>query len=128
MIVVLVLAFLLAAFKLISIIGPYRTAILSLIVSVLDWVRGLGMWSVPMIFACEALCFVTLVPITPLHIGTGFLYGASAGCLVAWTAYAIGWYLTPAPTRHRYPAPRFPPPLTLVLVLVSRSPVCRPFS
>ena len=43
-----------------------------------------------MLFACEAVCFVTLLPISPLHLGIGFLWGPIYGALLAETAYAIG--------------------------------------
>ena len=53
-------------------------------------VHALGAWGVPLLFACEAAAFLLLLPISPLHIGVGFLYGPLRGTLLAWAAYAIG--------------------------------------
>jgi len=92
MILTLALALLLAVLKLITLSGPYRAGMLQFIVSMLDWVRGLGAWGVPMLFLCESIFFLLLIPISFLHVGVGFMYGFAAGCPIAWTAYAIGWY------------------------------------
>ena len=73
---------------------PLRPAggfgVVGLMMAALDRVRGLGAWSVPMLFACEAACFLLLLPISPLHVGIGFLWGAWYGCLLAWACYAVG--------------------------------------
>ena len=42
-----------------------------------------------MLFACETVCFLLLLPISPLHVGIGFLWGAWHGTLLAWAAYTI---------------------------------------
>ena len=65
-------------------------SVVGLMMAALDRVRGLGAWSVPMLFACEAACFLLLLPISPLHVGIGFLWGAWYGCLLAWACYAVG--------------------------------------
>ena len=75
--------------KLLALAGGHQGLVL-LLVSTLDWVRDLGPWSVPMLFACEAACFLVMLPISPLHVGIGFLWGPWHGTLLAWTAYTIG--------------------------------------
>lgn len=65
-------------------------SITGILIGALDWTRALGPWSVPMLFACEAVAFLLLLPISPLHIGIGFLYGPWSGALVAWGAYCVG--------------------------------------
>lgn len=89
LLVAVVLIVALTAMKLLSIAGG-RMAIIMLMVSVVDWVRGLGVMAVPMLFAIESLCFVLLMPIWPLHVGIGFLWGVGSGLLLAWSAYAVG--------------------------------------
>jgi len=84
-----ILLIVLAAAKLLAGAGQHGVVI-PLLMSALDWVRGLGVWSVPMLFACEAVCFLLLLPISPLHIGIGFLWGAWHGTLLAWAAYTLG--------------------------------------
>ena len=114
MVVALVLALLLSIIKLVSLAGSRAGIMLSFIVSILDWVRGLGAWGVPVLFLCESIFFLMLIPISLLHVGVGFLYGFTAGCPVAWTAYAIGWYEAggiPATARRAVAAPA--PPLSL---------------
>ena len=64
--------------------------IVEILVAVLDWARALGAWSVPMIVLCEAFAFLLLIPISPLHVGMGFLYGPYCGAALAWFAYCIG--------------------------------------
>lgn len=43
-----------------------------------------------MLIACECVCFLLLLPISPLNIGIGFLWGAWHGALLAVTGYGIG--------------------------------------
>ena len=59
-------------------------------IKLLNSVQGIGPWGVPLLIACEAAAFLLLVPISPLHVGMGFIYGPFRGLLLAWTAYAIG--------------------------------------
>jgi uncharacterized membrane protein YdjX (TVP38/TMEM64 family) len=63
------------------------------LIGMLDWARALGVWSVPVLIGCEMLAFLLLLPISPLHIGIGFLYGPWAGALIAWGAYCAGCVL-----------------------------------
>ena len=53
-------------------------------------VNEMGAWGVPLLYACEAAAFLVLLPISPLHIGVGFLYGPVQGTLLAWSAYTLG--------------------------------------
>ena len=64
--------------------------VVPIFVTLLQGVQDLGVWGVPLLFACEAAAFLLLVPISPLHVGIGFLYGPLRGTLLAWTAYSIG--------------------------------------
>lgn len=59
-------------------------------VALLRSVQDLGVWGLPLLFAVESAAFLLLVPISPLHVGLGFLYGPLEGTLLAWAAYAIG--------------------------------------
>ena len=79
----------LALCKLLSLAGGPH-GIIGLSISTLDWLKGLGAWSVPMLFACEAVSFLLLGPIWPLHVGCGFLWGSGPGVLLAWAAYGVG--------------------------------------
>lgn len=65
-------------------------AAVTIIVAALDTVRGLGFWSVPLLILCESVAFLLLLPISPLHVGIGFIFGPWAGGLIAWIAYAVG--------------------------------------
>lgn len=60
------------------------------LIGTLDWARALGVWSVPVLIGCEMLAFLIILPISPLHIGIGFLYGPLMGTLLAWGAYCAG--------------------------------------
>ena len=73
-----------------------------LLVSALDRVRGLGAWGAPLLVCGEALAFTLLLPITPIHVGIGFLYGPLPGLLLAWCAYGCG--CTPPFLLARMPA------------------------
>jgi len=84
--VALALVLVLAAIKVLASGG----SAVGLLIAVLDRVRSMGAWGVPALFACEAFAFLTLLPISPIHIGIGFLYGPWVGAVLAWSAYAIG--------------------------------------
>jgi uncharacterized membrane protein YdjX (TVP38/TMEM64 family) len=60
------------------------------IVASLEYIRQLGPRGVPLLFACESAAFLLLLPIWPLHVGIGFLYGPWLGSLLAWMAYGVG--------------------------------------
>lgn len=62
----------------------------SVFITALDNVQEIGPWGAPLLIGCEALAFTLLVPISPLHVGMGFLYGPAYGTLLAWTAYTLG--------------------------------------
>lgn len=49
--------------------------------------------AVPLLLGCEALCFVTLLPISPIHVGIGVLYGFWRGTALSWVAYTLGCLL-----------------------------------
>ena len=59
-------------------------------IAALNGVQGIGIWAVPLLITCESAAFLLMVPISPLHIGMGFIYGPARGLLLAWAAYAIG--------------------------------------
>ncbi len=62
----------------------------SLLLNILSTVRGLGAAGIPLLLACECLFFLTLVPISPIHLGIGVLYGFWPGLALSWLAYTIG--------------------------------------
>ena len=57
---VVLLAVALCGFKLLQLVGG-RSGLIGLGTSLLDWVRNLGAWSVPVLFATEAVCFLLLL-------------------------------------------------------------------
>ena len=66
-------------------------AVVRLLVGAVEGVRDMGFWSsVPILILCEAAAFLVLLPISPLHVGVGFLFGPYTGALIAWSAYSIG--------------------------------------
>jgi uncharacterized membrane protein YdjX (TVP38/TMEM64 family) len=76
-------------------------------VMALNHVQQIGAWGVPLLIACEAIAFVLLVPISPLHVGMGFIYGPARGLLLAWFAYTIGCVPPFLLVRIPYLAERF---------------------
>lgn len=65
-----------------------------LLFSVLSAVKELpAAIAVPLLLGCEALCFVTLLPISPIHVGIGVLYGFWRGTALSWVAYTLGCIL-----------------------------------
>ena len=68
-------------------VSGHRTALL---LDILSTVRGLGAAGVPLLIVCEALFFLALLPISPIHLGIGVLYGFWPGLALSWLAYTIG--------------------------------------
>ena len=78
-----------------------------LLIGTLDFVRGLGPLGVPVLILCECVAFLALLPISPLHVGMGFLYGPVAGMAVAWVAYTVGCVPPYLAARVPFVASRF---------------------
>jgi uncharacterized membrane protein YdjX (TVP38/TMEM64 family) len=66
--------------------GRWRT----LLFDILSTVRGLGAAGIPLLIVCEMLFFLALLPISPIHLGIGVLYGFWPGLGLSWLAYTVG--------------------------------------
>ena len=66
--------------------GRWRT----LLLDILSTVRGLGAAGIPLLIACETVFFLALLPISPIHLGIGVLYGFGPGLALSWVAYTVG--------------------------------------
>ena len=56
----------------------------------LNSVQGAGTWGIFALIGCEAAAFLLCLPISPMHVGIGFLYGLSYGIFISLTAYVVG--------------------------------------
>ena len=57
---------------------------------ILSTVRGLGAAGIPLLIVCEMVFFLALLPISPIHLGIGVLYGFWPGLALSWLAYTVG--------------------------------------
>jgi uncharacterized membrane protein YdjX (TVP38/TMEM64 family) len=56
----------------------------------LNAARALGPAAPILLVLAETLAFTLLLPISPLHVGMGVLYGLAGGVPLAWASYSIG--------------------------------------
>ncbi len=67
-----------------------KTGVYMMVISTVEMVRQLGAWGFPLIIGVEMLAFLVCMPISPIHVGVGFLYGPRLGLLLGWVAYMVG--------------------------------------